>query len=218
MTNQERYDTTREAWERHYGREKSRQAYPDENLVRLLAHVEPGVALDLGCGSGRHLSLLLDFGFAPLHGCDTSEASLKISAEVCPPARLFRIDPAGTPENFRLPLLDGSCRVVVCWGVLHYNSDRLARAMLAEAARVLQPGGEVLGTLRSEGDTHFQGNADMDGAAIRLFTESDARGLLGRSFDRVELGYAERSPVGALDRRVCHWIFRASPPAPPVKK
>ena len=37
-------ETTREAWERHYGRQKSRQAYPDENLVRLLSRIKRLVA------------------------------------------------------------------------------------------------------------------------------------------------------------------------------
>lgn len=213
----EKSGATRAAWERHYQRKKSRQSYPDENLVRLLARLTAdsdtqsgaGAALDLGCGSGRHLKLLDEFGFAPIAGCDTSEASLAISAQLVPAAQVFAIPSETTPEDFRLPLSDGHCRIVVCWGVLHYNSHRLSQAMLAEIARVLAPGGECLGTLRARGDTHFQSNADMQGADIHLFDESQARELLANAFDSVELGYAERSPVGALDQRVCHWIFRA---------
>lgn len=207
-----RADATREAWERHYGRQKSRQHYPDENLVRLLSQLDSGPALDLGCGSGRHLKLLHETGFAPLYGCDTSETSLEISGEICPSAKLFRIQPEAENNGFHIPLPDRHSQVVVCWGVLHYNSDPLVAAMLNEVCRVLRPGGVLIGTLRSVGDSHFRENPDMDGAAIRFFDEGDARELLGRYFDSVELGYAERSPVGALDQRVCHWIFRAGLP------
>ena len=200
-------DATRAAWERHYGRSKSRQTYPDENLVRLLAPLERGPALDLGCGSGRHLKLLEELGFGPLYGCDSSENSLAISREVCPTAQLFHVSAAR--ETFRLPLPDASVRVLVCWGVLHYNSTDSAIAMLHEIVRVLTTDGVFLGTLRAEGDSHFHTNPDMAGAEIELFDEGGARNFLGSHFASVDLGYALRSPVGELNRRVCHWIFRA---------
>lgn len=69
-------------WEQHYGRDRSRLGYPDEALVRML---RPWIAernctalraLDLGCGSGRHLSLLAESGVMEPVGLDLSAAAL----------------------------------------------------------------------------------------------------------------------------------------------
>ncbi len=202
---------TNAAWQTHYARAKSRQAYPDENLVRLLAPPasERGPALDLGCGSGRHLALLRDLGYAPLTGIDQSSNSIDLSQAACPEARCFAYAESD-PAAFRLDFPDDHFQVVVIWGVLHYNSAALAQRILAECARVLRPTGALLGTLRAEGDTHFQGNADIHTAAMQYFNEAGARDLLAHSFAQIELGYAERTPVGELERRVCHWLFRAA--------
>jgi SAM-dependent methyltransferase len=111
------------------------------------------------------------------------------------------------------PLRSASLAAVVAWGVLHYNSPEEILGVLAETGRVLAPGGKFLGTLRAAGDSHFASNGDMLGAAIRFFSETEARQLLqGAGFTNVQLGYAERAPVGELERRVCHWIFSAERP------
>jgi SAM-dependent methyltransferase len=155
---------------------------------------------------------LQDLDFAPLYGADLSRNSLAICRELCPGARLLEIagDTDATGSGFRLPpIADGSLQVVVIWGVFHYNSEATIQAMLTEICRMLRPDGLCLGTLRAVGDTHFHDNPDMAGATLRLFDESGTRKLLGAHFSEVRLGYAERSPVGELERRVCHWIFRA---------
>lgn len=202
---------TRARWDAHYTRDRARQSYPDENLVRLLSKLDAGPALDLGCGSGRHLALFTDLGFAPLYGCDTSPNAIELCRERFPDAELFTATPNGA--SYLTPLCSASLAVVVAWGVLHYNSPEEILGLLAETGRVLAPGGKFLGTLRAVGDSHFTSNGDMQGAAIRFFTESEARALLeGAGFTNVQLGYAERAPVGELERRVCHWIFSAERP------
>jgi SAM-dependent methyltransferase len=203
--------TTRAHWDAHYTRDRSRQSYPDENLVRLLSKLEPGPALDLGCGSGRHLALLADLGYGPIYGCDSSANAVELCRERYPGAEVFVVAPEGA--SFLTPLCSASLAAVVAWGVLHYNSPEEILGVLAETGRLLAPGGKFLGTLRAAGDSHFSSNGDMLGAAIRFFSESEARGLLeGAGFTNVQLGYAERAPVGELNRRICHWIFSAERP------
>lgn len=202
---------TRAHWDAHYTRDRSRQSYPDENLVRLLSKLEPGPALDLGCGSGRHLALLADLGYGPIYGCDSSANAVELCRERYPGAEVFVVAPEGA--SFLTPLCSASLAAVVAWGVLHYNSPEEILGVLAETGRLLAPGGKFLGTLRGAGDSHFSSNGDMLGAAIRFFSESEARGLLeGAGFTNVQLGYAERAPVGELNRRICHWIFSAERP------
>lgn len=210
--NAQEANATRARWDAHYTRDRARQSYPDENLVRLLAKMEPGPALDLGCGSGRHLALLADLGYAPIYGCDSSANAVELCRERYPQAEVFVAAPDGA--SFLTPLSGASLAAVVAWGVLHYNSPEEILGVLAETGRLLAPGGKFLGTLRAAGDSHFATNGDMLGAAIRFFTEGEARALLaGAGFTNVQLGYAERAPVGELERRVCHWIFSAERPA-----
>ncbi|HOQ12674.1 MAG TPA: class I SAM-dependent methyltransferase, partial [Spirochaetota bacterium] len=68
----------RQSWEQHYKKEKSLLSYPDENLVRMLAlylreqkNTSDLIAIDLGCGTGRHLKLLEDFNMKTI-GADFS--------------------------------------------------------------------------------------------------------------------------------------------------
>ncbi|MCB1320946.1 MAG: class I SAM-dependent methyltransferase, partial [Leptospiraceae bacterium] len=199
------------AWDAHYRRSKARQSYPDENLVRLLkSHPHRGPALDFGCGSGRHRLLFSELGFAPVYGLDSSQTSIEMAASQAPFARLQKVDlnslAAGT---FRLPFADASFDVLVAWGVLHYNPGAVAAALVREFYRVLRPAGLLAGTLRSDRDTHYHRNADISSSPIELYNEQQTRELLNAAFENFELGYMERTPVGELDRRIAHWIFRA---------
>lgn len=201
-------ENTRNAWDAHYRRERSVQEYPDENLVRILKKLPLGPALDLGCGSGRHLKLLRDLGYDPVYGADLSSESIRICRERQPYAFLFgpsEIFPR--PDHFRLPLPDATVELVILWGVLHYNTDEVATAMLEEASRVLAPGGVMTGTLRSSNDTHFKENQDINHSHMQYFTESQARDLLSLYLTDIKIGYIERCPPEEPERRIAHWVF-----------
>ncbi len=212
--------TNPQLWEKHYHRPRSAQIYPDEALVRILSQVHdnlqnlshsPGTfpgALDFGCGSGRHISLMKDLGFSPIFGCDVSEEALKISATHHPGASLSLIEPDSfESDGYQLPIPDQSLSVVVMWGVLHYNGEAARNRIFQEAKRVLRPQGSVIGTLRSTNDTHFQKNADMSGVAIRLFTLDEVQALLAAHLKEYRIGYLERAAPGDLEHRVAHWTF-----------
>lgn len=67
------------AWDRAL--QKGNLLYPNENVVRFLAHIKNLVpnganALEIGFGSGNHLRLLMDYGFVT-HGTELLESAIK---------------------------------------------------------------------------------------------------------------------------------------------
>jgi len=96
-----------------------------------------GRLLDIGTGTGRLLELLAGRAESAL-GIDASRAMVALART--------RLNRAGLPhcavrlmDMYRLPLADASFDVVTVMMVLHHAAD--PAAMLAEAARVLRPGG-----------------------------------------------------------------------------
>jgi SAM-dependent methyltransferase len=197
-----------EIWDNHYNREKSRLAFPDENLVRILSRILPGgSALDHGAGSGRHSVLLKSFGFN-VSACDYSFKSIQAIRELIPEANTNLI------TTLELPYDDSIFDLVVSWGVLHYNSLEDASKIVSEIKRILKPGGYFVGTVRSSQDTHLKANQgvigmeDLSGAKVKLYSLDDVK-LLLQDFISKEFGYMERTPIGKLEERICHWIFQA---------
>ncbi|MBV8521192.1 MAG: metalloregulator ArsR/SmtB family transcription factor [Acetobacteraceae bacterium] len=96
--------------------------------------------LDIGTGTGRLLELLAPRARSAL-GIDASAAMLALAR-----ARLARAElPHCTVRQgdmYRLPIVAGCMDLAVLQMVLHYAED--PQAVLAEAARVLRPGGLLL--------------------------------------------------------------------------
>jgi ubiquinone/menaquinone biosynthesis C-methylase UbiE/DNA-binding transcriptional ArsR family regulator len=109
-------------------------------LLALLPEAGLGRLLDIGTGTGRLLELLAPRIAGGL-GVDASRAMLALAR-----ARLARAGLAHCAVRFadmyRLPLPDGGFDTVVLQMVLHH-AEAPAEA-LAEAARVLRPGGRLL--------------------------------------------------------------------------
>ncbi len=120
-------------------------------LLNLLPRQNIGRALDVGTGTGRLLELLAPRVTAGL-GVDASRAMLALAR-----ARLAR--PGLThcavrlADMYRLPLPDSGFDLVLLQMVLHHAED--PAAALAEAARVLRPGGRLVVV-----DLAPHGNAD----------------------------------------------------------
>ncbi|HRP70147.1 MAG TPA: class I SAM-dependent methyltransferase [Turneriella sp.] len=186
--------TNQSVWDAHYTRSRAQQLYPDENVVRLLKK-EFGVltakscALDLGAGSGRHLSLLSDH-FERVYACDFSEKSLRLY-----PRRKINATQVKIPE---LPYLDASFDFILCWGVLHYLSHEDATATVAEIRRALKANGSIFLTLRSDKDTHLKSQlstGDLREGYARLFTKEEALSFFD-GFSQVKYGFILRQILG----------------------
>lgn len=108
-------------------------------VLRLLPGPRLGRMLDIGTGTGRMLELLAPQVSAGL-GVDASRAMLALAR-----ARLAKPGLAHCAvrqaDMYRLPL-SGGYQVVLLQMVLHYAED--PDAALAEAARVLAPGGRLV--------------------------------------------------------------------------
>lgn len=201
-------ESTKEIWNEHYTRVKSTLLYPDENLVRILAKAgRSGKALDFGAGSGRHTALLRQFGFETF-ACDYTENAVSKIRLADPDAKIEKVsDP---PYPYESEQFD----VIVSWGVLHYNSEEISRKIMKEYLRMLKPGGLLAGTVRSDSDSFLEvreniaDTADIRGAFVRLFSLDEVTDLL-KDFKKIEMGYMERSPIGEINKRICHWIFKA---------
>src|SRR5262245_13744093 len=105
------------------------------------------ICLDLACGSGRYLLLLQARGAAPVFGSDYS-AHMLAQAQLAPDALNLIRHPL-----MALPFADNTFDLITC-GLAIGHVKNLER-VLAETARVLQPGGRLLysdfhpfGTLR----------------------------------------------------------------------
>jgi SAM-dependent methyltransferase len=106
-----------------------------ETLARRFAAAVPGTGfrvLDVGCGTGRSRRIYQEKS-ARYAGIDLSLGALRLARRRSPDASWLQAD------ALRLPFRDGSHDGVAFSSVLHHVPDR--RAALAEAFRVLRPGG-----------------------------------------------------------------------------
>jgi SAM-dependent methyltransferase len=93
--------------------------------------------LDVGCGYGRALGLLFGRGYHNLIGCDPAPAMIAMARERFPAITFVEIT---SPPH--LPLADASVDATLLFSVLTcMPTDDGQKAMVAEVARVLRPGG-----------------------------------------------------------------------------
>ena len=111
----------------------------EKAIERALGDKPVGCLLDIGTGTGRMIELLGPKA-AQVTGVDKSSEMLRLAR--------VKLEAAGISSSLRqadmyaLPLADGSADSVVIHQVLHYAQN--PAAALAEAARVLRPGGRLL--------------------------------------------------------------------------
>jgi len=131
-----------------------RLAQEDVRIALQLAQVEPGKPVaDLGCGYGRHLRELLQYGHRAT-GVDRSALLLGEARAEAPGAALVRADLRA------LPMHQGSLAAAFCfYSSMFLGSEEDAALGLLEAARVLRPGGALV--LTTDNPLRLAANPDV---------------------------------------------------------
>jgi len=124
------------AWSETYDDPGNALLLVEEPILRsLLAHIPPGDAADVACGTGRVTAILCELGHR-VKALDPSEAMLERARDKGLPASFVNgsFDP--------LPLEDDSVDLVTCALALTHVTD--LGSPLREFARVLRPGGRAI--------------------------------------------------------------------------
>jgi ubiquinone/menaquinone biosynthesis C-methylase UbiE len=120
-------------------------------LLRMAGPLDGGVALEVGCGRGRGVELILDHFRAA--AVDAFDLDRRMVARARSRLRRHAAVRLWVADCVAIPAPDGSYDAVFDFGIIHHVPDW--RAALAEVARVLKPGGrfyaeEVLGPLLNQ--------------------------------------------------------------------
>ncbi|NHN48542.1 class I SAM-dependent methyltransferase [Halostella sp. JP-L12] len=151
----------RDTYDRIAGHFAETREYPWPEVESFLGDApDGGVALDLGCGNGRHAELLAERRDRVL-ACDLSRGLLETACERAS-KRGFDADLVQADAS-ALPIRDGAVSVAVYVATIHHLPERDARvASLNELARVLAPGGRALVSAWSTAHDRFDAEAGFD--------------------------------------------------------
>jgi SAM-dependent methyltransferase len=155
---------------------------PSENLVRILKteDIQPtpenGLALDFGCGEGRHSALLAEFGFDVV-ATDVSEGAVRATKGRQPAGEktgkiksVVLLD----PNNIRLPLEDSSTALIAAWEVLHWvgSKERFVQT-LREFRRILKKDCYFVFSMPTE--SHFHRVESLEIGESQFLCKAEAR-------------------------------------------
>ena len=145
-------------WNALHANPRFRPAYPNEDVVRFLIGLRSELPaqkhrlLDVGTGGGRHLRLAAELGFSAF-GIDISFTGVSHARACLQQNKLVAAVAVASMAN--LPFAEASFHAVVSYGSFYYGSSQIMRQAIAEAHRVLIPGGKSFVVLRSTDDYRF---------------------------------------------------------------
>jgi len=165
-------ETQRAITTRFWEAEASRKTltYPDENIVRFLASRFPDRTknrgyrvAELGCGNGRNMNLLSDYGFVP-SGIDLSETAIKTCRELFDYLNREALFFVGAFQD----ILSAESRLdLIVWDSPYLDSLAGMQASFSKVFGLLAPGGQLWTRFRHP-DSWFSklGRSETDGSIV----------------------------------------------------
>jgi len=138
-------------------------------LLRQRMHYFQGEILDLGCGDGSFIRLLL--GDQPTQGVDINKETLAKAAKLNPQSRVQKADVR------ELPFEEGRFDVVFSNCVLEHIPH--LEKCIDEVGRVLKPGGVFIFTVPSDAMKHMD-DINQRLEMINFFSTAEWRDCLGK--------------------------------------
>lgn len=204
-------------------------SYPDENIVRFLAarfsnraanaHLR---AAELGCGNGRNLLLLSDYGFVP-HGVDISEGAIETSRQVLGSAGREAVFHTGA---FQEALAGEAGFDLIIWDSPYLDTRTAMEASFAQVFSLLAPGGQIwtrfrhpdswfarLGETAADGSILLDERAGGYAGALYIFVDGDeAESLLVKTgFEVINRERVELWKKRETERHVWNTFWAARP-------
>jgi len=188
-------------WDQLHSNPRFRPQYPNDHVVRFMlgsrSLLEKGRTrfLDIGVGAGRHCKLASDLGFET-YGIDTSFVGLQHANQ-----RLGETDPGHLLSHasmLALPFADSSFKVLLSFGVFYYGTAAEMKQAIAEAHRVLVPGGRAMIVSRTVDDYRFGKGEELGHNTFRLnIADTNEFGTVGHFLNEgdVEPYFAASSRV-----------------------
>jgi tellurite methyltransferase len=144
-------------WDRRWQAEEGRADWlePEAEVIAVAERQYAAggrVALDIGCGVGRHALALAKLGYrvTAIDGSDSGLAYATRDAE----QRSLQVD-FRNASMLSLPVPDSSCNYVLAWNVIYHGDGSVVDRCVREIARVLKPGGIYQGTMLSKRNRNF---------------------------------------------------------------
>jgi tellurite methyltransferase len=165
--------------------------------------------LDIGCGVGRHTTLLARAGFAS-HGIDKGVAGVARTREAAEAQEVKVAVTAGDITS--LPYRRASFDYVLAFNVVYHADEDGLRQAVAEVRRVLRPGGLYQTTMLSKRNREYgrgielspntfcQPDAVDDKVHPHLYTDASDLLRLHEGFELLSAVDAEQSTAGSF-----HW-------------
>ena len=161
-------DLRTEQWDDSYGHKDNFVFYPHEEIIRFVSKYfkkrigieefqivkNANKCLDLGCGIGRHVFYLDEYGFTPF-GVDLSKVAIDIAKKWCIYKKKENLlNSFSVADATNLHYENSEFDFIVSHGVLDSMRFEIAQKVMSEAYRVLKPEGLMyIDLIAGENDT-----------------------------------------------------------------